>query len=117
MDTPDACLSFGRARRGGKAVHDGGHSREISPILRGLKTPGKRHLKAISWIKSFAPQLCRPIPVSRCARESRIPGSSRMIPAYPGLKLGSCLAERVLGELGMTQTPVPSAVCEFDQEF
>ena len=27
---------------------------------------------------------------------SRIPGSSRMIPDYPGLKLGSCLAERVL---------------------
>ena len=24
---------------------------------------------------------------SRCARESRIPGSSRIIPAYPGLKL------------------------------
>ena len=27
-----------------------------------------------------APQLCRPIPVSRCDRESRIPGSSRIIP-------------------------------------
>ena len=26
-------------------------------------------------------------PVSRCDRESRIPGSSRIIPAYPGLKL------------------------------
>ena len=25
--------------------------------------------------------------------KSRIPGSSRIIPAYPGLKLGSCLAE------------------------
>ena len=48
------------------------------PDFEGLKTPGKRHLKAISWIKSFAPQLCRPIPVSRCARESRIPGSSRI---------------------------------------
>ena len=52
-----------------------------------LKTPGKRHLKAISWIKSLAPQLCRPIPVSRCVRASRIPGASRMIPDYPGLKL------------------------------
>ena len=27
------------------------------------------------------------VPVRRCDRESRIPGSSRMIPAYPGLKL------------------------------
>ena len=27
------------------------------------------------------------VPVRRCDRESRIPGSSRMIPAYPGSKL------------------------------
>ena len=33
------------------------------------------------------PRWGRRVPVSRCDRESRIPGSSRMIPAYPGLKL------------------------------
>ena len=33
---------------------------------------------------------------------SRIPGSSRMIPDYPGLKLGSCLAERVLAGQRLT---------------
>ena len=44
----------------------------------------------------------RRVLVRRCDRASRIPGSSRMIPAYPGLKLahtGSCLAERVLARL------------------
>ena len=33
------------------------------------------------------------IPLSCCPRASRIPGSSRMIPDYPGLKLGSCLRD------------------------
>ena len=42
------------------------------------------------------PRWGRRVPASRCDRENRIPGSSRIIPAYPGLKLGLCLAERVL---------------------
>ena len=47
-------------------------------------------------VERHAPRWGRRVPVRRCDRESRIPGSSRMIPAYPGLKLGLCLAERVL---------------------
>ena len=37
--------------------------------------------------RAGVPRWGRRVPVSRCDRESRIPGSSRMIPAYPGLKL------------------------------
>ena len=37
------------------------------------------------------------VPVRRCDRESRIPGSSRMIPAYPGLKLLIDLTVRAPG--------------------
>ena len=40
-------------------------------------------------VERNAPRWGRRVPVRRCDRESRIPGSSRMIPAYPGLKLGS----------------------------
>ena len=40
-------------------------------------------------VERHAPRWGRRVPVRRCDRESRIPGSSRMIPAYPGLKLGS----------------------------
>ena len=54
-------------------VHRPGHRR---------RTPRRRAQRA-----TLDPQLR--IPVSRCDRESRIPGSSRLIPAYPGLKLGS----------------------------
>ena len=38
------------------------------------------------------------VPVSRCDRESRIPGSSRIIPADPGLKLLIDLTVRAPGE-------------------
>ncbi len=37
--------------------------------------------------RAGVPRWGRRVPVSRCDRESRIPGSSRIIPAYPGLKL------------------------------
>ena len=37
--------------------------------------------------RAGVPRWGRRVPVSRCDRESRIPGSSRIIPADPGLKL------------------------------
>ena len=45
----------------------------------------------VSWRAASVPPHRR---ISCCPRASRIPGSSRMIPEYPGLKLGSCLAGR-----------------------
>ena len=39
-------------------------------------------------------------------RESRIPGSSRMIPAYPGLKLLIDLTVRAPGEVGVSGSDV-----------
>ena len=45
-------------------------------------------------VERNAPRWGRRVPVRRCDRASRIPGSSRIIPAYPGLKLGSCLERR-----------------------
>ena len=42
------------------------------------------------------------VPVRRCDRESRIPGSSRIIPAYPGLKLLIDLTVRAPAGLGLT---------------
>ena len=38
-------------------------------------------------VERNAPRWIRRVPVRRCDRESRIPGSSRLIPADPGLKL------------------------------
>ena len=86
----------------------GGELDDLAPARPHPKTPRKRRLKGLSWIKSLAPQLCRPIPLSCCPRASRIPGSSRMIPDYPGLKLGSCLSERVLALYRRMEAAWPS---------
>ena len=57
------------------------------PLLRARKTPGNRHLTAISWIKSLDPHFCRPIPVSACPREGLSGMHPSYIPEYPGSKL------------------------------
>ena len=47
--------------------------------------------------RAGVPRWGRRVPVSRCDRESRIPGSSRIIPADPGLKLLIDLTVRAPG--------------------
>ena len=108
-----------RVRGASDSGMDPGKSRNM-PLqeLLASRRPSPRHFSPVSGYPSFvqAPSLLDPlrresvgsrrlrleadvgdvpgrVPVSRCDRESRIPGSSRIIPAYPGLKLGSCLAE------------------------
>ena len=55
------------------------------------------------------------VPVRRCDRESRIPGSSRMIPAYPGLKLLIDLTVRAPGGRVVPGTANRQAVDEMVQ--
>ena len=49
----------------------------------GRECPGSRRLRLEADVGDVPGR----VPVRRCDRESRIPGSSRIIPAYPGLKL------------------------------
>ena len=53
--------------------------------------------------RAGVPRWGRRVPVSRCDRESRIPGSSRIIPADPGLKLLIDLTVRAPAD-AVTQT-------------
>ena len=103
---------------------DPGKSRNmpLQELLASLR-PSPRHFSPVSGYPSFvqAPSLLDPlrresvgsrrlrleadvgdvpgrVPVSRCDRESRIPGSSRIIPAYPGLKLLIDLTVRAPGD-------------------
>ena len=58
----------------------------------------------VSWRAASVPPHRR---ISCCPRASRIPGSSRIIPEYPGLKLESCLAGCHRGS-GLTSPPACS---------
>ena len=66
----------------------------------------------VSWRAASVPPHRR---ISCYPRASRIPGSSRIIPEYPGLKLGSCLASRHRGG-GSTILPQPLAIHVLNSE-
>ena len=68
------------------------HFDPAKPCL-GRECPGSRRRRLEADVGDVPGR----VPVRRCDRESRIPGSSRIIPAYPGLKLLIDLTVRAPG--------------------